>query len=53
MSQSIYQIGVIDKFVLGEVLAKIAGKFLTEMEEKYSLYVHIFDWAVSVYKSPY
>lgn len=44
--ESIYQIGTVDESVSGEVLAKIAVEFFSEMEEKYGSHVHILDWAL-------
>ena len=44
--ESIYQIGTIDESVSGEVLAKIAAEFFSEMEEKFGSHVHILDWAL-------
>ena len=44
--ESIYQIGTVDESVSGEILAKIANEFFSEMEEKYGSYVHILDWAL-------
>ena len=44
--ESIYQIGTVDESVSGEVLAKIAIEFFSEMEEKYGSHVHILDWAL-------
>ena len=44
--ESIYQIGTVDESVSGEILAKIANEFFSEMEEKYGSHVHILDWAL-------
>ena len=44
--ESIYQIGTIDESVSGEVLARIATEFFSEMEEKFGSHVHILDWAL-------
>ena len=44
--ESVYQIGIIDESVSGEVLARIATEFFAEMEEKFGSHVHILDWAL-------
>ena len=44
--ESIYQIGTIDESVSGEMLARIAAEFFSEMEEKFGSHVHILDWAL-------
>ena len=44
--ESIYQIGTVEESVSGEILAKIANEFFSEMEEKYGSHVHILDWAL-------
>ena len=44
--ESIYQIGTVDESVPGEMLARIATEFFSEMEERFGSHVHILDWAL-------